>query len=542
MLTRANTYDEVYGAFKWPTPTRYNIALDTCDKHADTTPDAPALIHETEDGGVTSYSFLAIRRLACRAANTFAGHGIGRGDRVGILLGQTPETLISHLGCWRAGLISLPLFTLFGEDALAYRLENSGARALVTDRENFAKVAAIRDRLTSLEHIFLIDGDESGASDFHAALDDASDAHVAFETSAEHPAFLAYTSGTTGPPKGALHAHRSMLGHIPGFALPHEFFGQDGDLCWSPADWAWLGGLMDVLMPCLWFGKPVVAFRGRGRFDPERAYEIIAKHRVRNLFMVPTMLKLMRRTPIPNGLSLRTLISGGESVGAELVEWGRERFSININEIYGQTECNLVLGHIPALMPAKPGSLGRPSPGHTVSVIDDDGHEVPRGEEGEIACRRPNPVIMLEYWRDPQATVQKYAGDWLRTGDLGTCDEDGYFWFKGRADDVITTSGYRVGPGEIEDSLLKHPAVAVAAAIGIPDPVRTEIIKAFVVTAEGVNATNELAVEIQEWVRSRLAAHEYPREIEFIDELPMTPTGKIMRRILREREIEKRED
>ena len=541
MLKRAETYEEVCAAFKWPTPARYNIALDTCDKHADTTPDASALIHESQDGEVSTYSFRAIQRLACRAANAFAGAGIGRGDRVGILLGQSPETLVTHLGCWRSGIVSLPLFTLFGADALEYRLENSGAKALVTDRENYAKVAAIRDRLPALERVYLIDGVEDGVADFHATLDQASDSHTAVDTSAEDPAFLAYTSGTTGPPKGALHAHRTMLGHIPGFALPHEFFGRDNDLCWSPADWAWLGGLMDVLMPCLWFGRPVVAFRGHGRFDPERAYDVIARHRVMNLFMVPTMLKLMRQTPVPERVSLRTIISGGESVGTELIAWGQEQFGLNINEIYGQTECNLVLGHIPALMPAKPGSLGRPSPGHVVSVIDENGHELPDGEEGEIACRRPDPVIMLEYWRNPDATEKKYTGDWLRTGDHATRDDEGYFWFKGRADDLITTSGYRVGPGEIEDSLIRHPAVAVAAAIGVPDPVRTEIIKAFIVPSAGTEASAELAGEIQQWVRTRLAAHEYPREIEFVDQLPMTATGKVMRRVLRQREIDKRE-
>ena len=542
MLRQAATYEEVCAAFEWPAPARYNIALDTCDKHADTAPDATALIHESEDGAATRYSFRAIQRLACRAANLFAAAGIRRGDRVGILLGQAPETLVTHLGCWRSGIVSLPLFTLFGEDALAYRLANSGARALVTDRENHAKVAAIRDRLPALEQVFLIDGAADGAADFHAALERADDSHAAVDTSAEDPAFLAYTSGTTGPPKGALHAHRSMLGHIPGFALPHEFFGRDDDLCWSPADWAWLGGLMDVLMPCLWFGRPVVAFRGRGRFDPERAYEVIARHRVRNLFMVPTMLKLMRQAPVPREVSLRTVISGGETVGIELLAWGRERLGLDINEIYGQTECNLVLAHVPALMAARPGSLGRPSPGHVVGVIDEEGRELGAGEEGEIACRRPDPVIMLEYWRDREATAAKYAGDWLRTGDLGRRDDEGYFWFKGRADDVITTSGYRVGPGEIEDSLIRHPAVALAAVIGVPDPVRTEIIKAFIVPSAGAAVSAALADEFRQWVRTRLAAHEYPREIEFVDQLPTTATGKIMRRLLRQREVDKQKN
>ena len=542
MLKRAATYEEVCAAFEWPAPARYNIALDTCDKHAHTAPDTTALIHESEDGAATRYSFRAIQRLACRAANLFADAGIRRGDRVAILLGQAPETLVTHLGCWRSGIVSLPLFTLFGEDALAYRLENSGARALVTDRENHAKVAAIRDRLPALERVFLIDGDGDGAADFHAALERAADTHAAVDTSAEDPALLAYTSGTTGPPKGALHAHRTMLGHIPGFALPHEFFGRDDDLCWSPADWAWLGGLMDVLMPCLWFGRPVVAFRGRGPFDPERAYEVIARHRVRNLFMVPTMLKLMRQTPVPREVSLRTVISGGETVGAELIAWGRERLGLDINEIYGQTECNLVLAHVPALMAARPGSLGRPSPGHVVGVIDENGRELGAGEEGEIACRRPDPVIMLEYWRDPEATAAKYAGDWLRTGDLGRRDDEGYFWFKGRADDVITTSGYRVGPGEIEDTLIRHPAVALAAVVGVPDPVRTEIIKAFIVPSAGATASAALAGEIRQWVRTRLAAHEYPREIEFVDQLPTTATGKVMRRLLRQREVDKQKN
>ncbi|MBM3511512.1 MAG: AMP-binding protein [Alphaproteobacteria bacterium] len=539
MLKAAATYDEVCRRFRWRIPTRYNIARDVCDRHAQATPRAIALIHETDDGTVRRYTFAKVRELAGRAANLFAAHGVERGDRIGVLLGQTPETLLAHLGAWKLGAVTIPMFTLFGADALEYRINDAGAKVVVTDHDNWPKIAAIRDRCPTLAHVFLIDGDDVGALDFWKLVARASPERATLRTRADEPAFLAYTSGTTGLPKGALHAHRTMLGHMPGFDLPHEFFGQDGDRSWSPADWAWMGGLADVLLPTLWHGKPVVAFRPKGRFDPERAYAAIAKHRVRNLFMVPTMLKLMRATPVPAGLDLRTIISGGEAVGAELIEWGRGQFGLAINEIYGQTECNLVLAHVPKLMAAKPGALGRATPGHRVAVVDADGTPLPPGAEGEIAVARPDPVMLIGYWNNPDATRKKYAREWLLTGDLGAMDEDGYFWFKGRADDVITSGGYRIGPGEIEDTLLKHPAVAVAAAVGVPDAIRTELVKAFIVPKPGVVPTDALAAEIQRWVRERLAAHEYPRLIEFVTEMPMTATGKVMRRVLRTCEIEK---
>lgn len=539
MLQPAGTYREVYDSFVWRIPERYNIAVDVVDRHADATPDAPALIYETPDGRTTTYSFLDMKRLSNRCANLLAAHGIQPGDRFAILLGQTPETALTHVGCWKLGAISIPMFTLFGEEALEFRLSNSGAKGILTDRENYPKIAAIRDRLPDLNTVFLTDGAETGALDFRHEMEAAADAFRPRDSRPDDPAFLSYTSGTTGSPKGALHAHRTMLGHMPGFDIAHGFYGFEGDLHWSPADWAWIAGLMDVLMPTWWHGKPVLAFRAQGRFDPEQAFHMIAKHQVRNSLLVPTMLKLMRQVPNPAKVDMRSIVSGGEAVGVEILEWGRRQFGFDIAEGFGQTECNLVLSHVPTLMPPKTGSLGQPSPGHVGAIVDDHGNILPAGETGNIAFKRPDPVMMLRYWNNPEATEQKYAGDWLITGDHGTCDEDGYFWFVGRADDVITSSGYRIGPGEIEDCLLKHPAVVLAAAIGVPDPDRTEVIKAFVVLADGQQGGRALEDELRAFVRGRLAKHEYPRQIEFVTDLPTTATGKVIRRVLRQREMEK---
>jgi acetyl-CoA synthetase len=332
-----------------------------------------------------------------------------------------------------------------------------------------------------------------------------------------------------------------MLGHLPGAEFCLDFFPQPGDLMWSPADWAWLAGLMDVLMPAWYHGVPILTFRAP-RFDPEQAFAMIGRHGVRTTLLVPTMLRLMRQVPNPVerfNARLRAIYSGGEPVGKELLEWSTEVLNLPINEVFGQTECNLVLGSNASVMPIKPGSIGRAIPGHVAAIVDDAGQPVPSGTIGNIAFRRPDPVMMLEYWHNEEATRDKYANDWLLTGDLGTCDEDGYFWFQGRADDIITSGGYRIGPSEIEDALVRHPAVIMAAAIGVPDPVRTESIKAFVIVKEAAQRSDKLAEEIRSFVREHLAKHEVPREIEFVDALPMTTTGKIQRRKLREAERNK---
>ncbi|MFO0998276.1 MAG: acyl-CoA synthetase [Alphaproteobacteria bacterium] len=530
MLEACGSYEDVRAAFRWRIPPRYNIAVDVCDRHPS---DRVALIVEDETGVESTYTFGAIRSLSNRCANLLAARGITAGDRVGILLSQGVELPIVHLATYKLGAIALPLFTLFGPEALAHRLKDSGAKVVVTDRIGAEKIASIHRELPALAHLIIVDGE---ADALWPLLDRASDAFTPVDTAADDPALILYTSGTTGPPKGALHAHRVVLGHGPGVAFPHEFFPQAGDRFWTPADWAWAGGLLNVLLSSWQCGVTVVAHRAR-KFDPEAAYALMARQGVRNTFLPPTALKLMRQARPRHPVALRTVASGGEPLGQELVAWGREALGVTINEFYGQTECNLVLGNCAHVMPIKPGSMGRPIPGHAVAVIGEDGTPCRPGQSGAIAILRPDPVMFLGYWRNEDATARKFIGDWMTTGDLGQMDEDGYFWFLGREDDVITSGAYRIGPGEIEDCLLKHPAVAMAAAVGVPDPLRTEIVKAFIVTKPGERRDGDLARAIQDFVKTRLAAHEYPRLIEFVDALPMTATGKIIRRALRERSI-----
>ena len=379
-------------------------------------------------------------------------------------------------------------------------------------------------------------GGIDGTLDYDQLLTAASAEFTAVVTLADDPAIIIYTSGTTGQPKGALHAQRFLLGHLPGVLLPHDFPPKPGDLFWTPADWAWIGGLYDVLFPAWHWGLPVVAHRAR-RFDPEHALDLMARYGIRNVFLPPTALKLIRRSGsgIPADLRLRSVGSGGETLGAELLDWGRENLGVTINEFYGQTECNLVVSNSAGLMEVRPGSMGRPVPGHQVAVVDEGGAVLPPGEVGEIAVRRPDPVMFLRYWNQPAATQSKFIGDWMLTGDRGSADDDSYLWYQARNDDVITSGAYRIGPGEIEDCLLRHPAVAMVAVVGVPDPLRTQIVKAFVVPAPHVTPTDALTAELQRFVRERLAAHEYPRAIEYIDALPLTATGKVMRRELRNR-------
>jgi acetyl-CoA synthetase len=330
-----------------------------------------------------------------------------------------------------------------------------------------------------------------------------------------------------------------LLGHIPGIEIPHNFFPKEDDLFWTPADWAWLGGLTDVLLPSWYHGVPVVAYRAK-KFDPEYAFHLMAKYGIRNSFLPPTALKLMRQVKEPESryaYQMRTIGSGGETLGIELLEWGKTTFGFTINEFYGQTEVNLVVGNCYEVMEVKPGSMGRAVPGHVVEIVDDEGNVLPPNTTGNVGIKHPDPVMFLGYWKNPDATNERYVGDWYLTGDMAEKDEDGYFWFVGREDDLITSAGYRIGPGEIEDCLIKHPTVAMAAVIGSPDEVRGEIVKAFIALKPGVTADRELEDEIKNYVRSRLAAHEYPREIEFVDELPMTATGKIIRKELRNLEI-----
>jgi len=530
VLPRLSSYDDVYRQFRWNIPARYNIGVDVCDRWADVEPGRLAILHVHADGREEAVSYGALRETSNRLANVLRAQGVARGDRVAIMLPQMPEVAAAHVAIYKLGAVALPVAVLFGPDALSYRLQNSGAKALITNAQGLAKLDGVRNEVPDLACVLSVD-------DFADLLAHGSADFMPVDTAADDPAMMIYTSGTTGQPKGALHAHRVLLGHLPGIELPHFEFPQADDRYWTPADWAWAGGLLDALLPSLHHGVPVVAFKF-DKFDPERAFALMAQTRVRNAFIPPTALRMMRAAPNPRGrydLQLRSVASGGESLGVEALEWGKEAFGLLINEFYGQTECNLVLGSCAQLGTLKPGAIGKPVPGHNVAVIGKDGRPLRPGEIGQIAVQRPDPVMFLEYWGKPAATRDKFIGDWMTTGDQGVADDEGYISFVGRDDDVITSSGFRIGPGEIEDCLLRHPAVALAAVIGKPDPIRTEIVKAFIVLKKGQAPSDALAAEIQTFVRTRLSAHEYPREVAFIDDMPMTTTGKVIRRLLREK-------
>lgn len=535
VLPRLDNYDDVYRQFRWRVPARYNIGVDICDRWADAEPGRLAILHVHADGREDAISFAALRETSNRLANVLRAHGVKRGDRVAIMLPQAPEVAAAHVAIYKLGAVALPIAVLFGPDALSYRLQNSGARALLTNAQGLAKLDGIRGEVPELSCVLSID--REGAGGFSELLARASAQFTAVDTAADDPAMMIYTSGTTGQPKGALHAHRVLIGHLPGVELPHFPFPQAGDRYWTPADWAWAGGLLDVLLPSLHHGVAVVA-RKFDKFDPDDAFALMQSAGVRNAFIPPTALRMMRAVPSPRGrydFKLRSVASGGESLGIEALEWGKSAFGLAINEFYGQTECNLVLGSCAALGVLKPGAIGKPVPGHTVAVIGNDSGRLRAGEVGQIAVLRPDPVMFLEYWGKPQATRDKFIGDWMTTGDQGVMDDEGYVSFVGRDDDVITSSGFRIGPGEIEDCLIRHPAVALAAVVGKPDPLRTEIVKAFIVLKKGQAPSDALAAEIQNFVKTRLSGHEYPREVAFIDDLPMTTTGKVIRRLLRER-------
>lgn len=532
-------FEELYRTFSWRLPPLYNMGTDVCDKWA-CGGDRLALIDIPAQGEPARLSFADLARRSNRWAHALAGLGLGRGDRVAVVLSQRPETALAHIATHKLGAIAVPLAVLFGDEALEYRLRDSGARAVVFDEVTAPKLDRIKDRLPDLRHFIAVNRaalDLRGAVLSSALEEKAHDQFAAAETRPGDPATIIYTSGTTGPPKGALLPHSALIGHLPAFVLFNNLAPQPGDLLWSPADWAWIGGLFNVLWAGWHYGIPVAAYR-QSKFDPERAFWILEQYGIRNTFLFPTALKLMREIHprgMRRGVGLRSVYSAGEPVGEELIAWGEEVFGVTINEFFGQTEMNLIAGNCAAVMPVKPGSIGKPYPGHRVDVLDEQGRPVPPGDLGELAVRRPDPVMFLGYWNNPEATRQKFIGDWAMMGDLATKDEDGYLWFKARRDDVIKSGAYRIGPGEVEECLLKHPAVAVAAVVGIPDPQRGQAVKAFVRLAAGHAPGAALAEELQRLVKDRIGFHAYPRSVEFVDELPLTTTGKLQRFVLRER-------
>lgn len=537
MLAERSTYEELCRDFRWHIPERFNIGTAVADVWAAREPDRVCLQHFSPDGRHLSMTYGTLAARSSAFARGLADKGIGAGDRVAILLPQGFETVIAHLAIYKLGAIALPLALLFGADALAFRLRDAGVRAVVTNAFGFERLTDIRNGLEALSLVVVTEDEvRADAIPFAAMEVESSKPFVPVDSGPDDPALMIYTSGTTGPPKGALHGHRVLLGHVPGFQMHHEFLPQPDDRIWTPADWAWAGGLLNVLLPALLLSVPVVSSPGQ-KFDPHMAYRIMAEMEVRNAFIPPTALRLMKSVEDPlrhYDLKLRTIGTAGEALGRETWDWVRRTLGITINEFYGQTECNIVIGSIGKLGVSRPGPIGKAVPGHVVAIIDEDGREVPPDTAGQIAVRYPDPVMFLRYWNDEGATKRKFIGDWMTTGDLGRMDDEGYITFIGRNDDVITSSGYRIGPSEVEDCLASHPAVQLAAVVGKPDPVRTEIVKAYVMLRQGFAASEALGAEISNWVKTRLSMHEYPREVAFVDTLPLTTSGKVIRRFLRE--------
>jgi len=552
----------LHAGFRWDVPEHFNIAEVCCGRWA-AGPDATkriAIQAHGERPGSLFCSYAKLQDAANRLSNLLAVLGVARGDRVAIVLPQRVETAVAYMAVFQMGAVAVPLSMLFGPEALEYRLQDSGAVVALCDEGTIENLLAARGACPALRTVLGVGG-AAGQADIDYELQTALQL-PRFEpvaTRADDGAVLIYTSGTTGPPKGALMPHRALIGNLSGFVCSQNWFGFDertpGEskaVFWSPADWAWTGGLMDALLPTLYFGRPIVACNSR--FSPELAFQILQDHAVTHTFLFPTALKaMMKACPRPRRawrLKLQGLMSGGEAVGGAVFDWCRDALGVTVNEIFGQTEVNYVVGSCTRFWPARAGSMGRPYPGHRVAVIDDNGGECPVGVPGEVAVNRhdihgdPDPVFFLGYWNNDAATRAKFTGGarldgWCRTGDLALRDADGYLWYQGRADDVFKSSGYRIGPGEIENCLVRHPAVANAAVVPKPDRERGALVKAYVVLAPGFSRGQALVHELQDHVRGKLAPYEYPKEIEFIDALPMTTTGKVQRRVLRLQEEER---
>jgi acetyl-CoA synthetase len=551
--------------FAWHVPEHFNMAQSCCGRWAEQK-DAGQRVAIIEHGPKRSvrHSYADLQRSADRFSHLLHSQGVQPGDRIALVLPQRFETAAAYMGILQMGAVAVPLSLLFGPDALSYRLQDSGAVAALVDEQALANVRQVRNDCPQLRLLIGI-GDAAAACDLAWPADHGPTRRTTrVNTLAEDPAVLIYTSGTTGPPKGALIPHRALIGNLSGFVCSQNWFGFDPSnhqpheskaVFWSPADWAWTGGLMDALLPTLYLGRPIVAWAGR--FSPELAFELMQSHGVSHTFLFPTALKaMMKAYPQPAQhfkLRLQAIMSAGEAVGDAVFGYCRDQLGVIVNEMFGQTEINYIVGNCAfndqrqggVGWPAKPGSMGKGYPGHRVDVIDEQGLPVPDGVPGDVALNRynhhgqPDPIFFLGYWNNPKSTAEKYTGDWCRTGDLAVRDADGYLWYQGRSDDVFKAAGYRIGPSEIENCLVKHPAVANAAVVPKPDPERGALVKAYVVLAPGHAPSEALVQALQTHVRGLLAPYEYPKEIEFIDALPMTTTGKVQRRVLRLQEQER---
>ena len=532
-LVQRQDYTATHAGFRWAIPEYFNIGRAICSDWAAVAPDQVAIVDVGLDGTARRMTYADLEKASNQLANHLQASGVVQGDVVAILLPQSIETAIAHIAALKLGAVTLPLFMLFGPEALEHRLTDAAAKVVVTHAEGAALIHNLSDVLPDLDILTI------GGSDWESMRKHGTTTFETVRTRADDPAILIYTSGTTGAPKGALHAHRVLLAHLPGFETSLNFAPKPEDVIWTPADWAWIGGLLDVLMPALYHGIPVISHRF-AKFSGPAALDLMKNHDVTLAFLPPTALKLMRLEADAKDwrLKLRAVSSGGEALSPDLIAWGQDVLGCEINELYGQTECNLVLMSCTAMEPVTPGMLGRPVAGFDVDIIDPEtGVRLAEGIEGAIAVLAPNPVMFLRYLNRPEATQDKYIqgpdGQWLVMGDRGVRRADGLFQFVGRDDDVISSAGYRIGPSEVEACLIGHNAVALAGVVGMPDPIRGSIVAAYVTLKDGYVGSDALAADIAKHVKARLAAYEYPRVVRFLDALPMTTTGKIIRADLR---------
>src|SRR3954469_13276574 len=516
----ASKYDQLCAEHEWNVPERYNIVQDVCDKHPR---DKPAMVWERYDGATRELTWGEMQDLSSQAADWLAEHGGQRGDRVAAVLPPTPETAAIFFATWKIGAILLSMSVLYGDDGIRHRLTDSQAKVLVTDEPNAPRFDA-----SWVEEILVLGADTlSGLStEFETA-----------DTSADDPAQLYYTSGTTGVAKGVVHAHRYILGHEE-FVYCHDV--QDAERFHGMGEWAWAAGIAPLLGP--WrLGAVQCVYQREGGFDPHKQLDFLSRHEATNVFTTPTAMRSMMGisdagTRYPQ--KFRRVCSAGEPLNPEAIRFFREQYGLTVLDYYGLTESYPLVANFP-WMDVREGSMGRPMPGWDVRILDEDEHEVAAGERGEICLRaRSNPHYPLGYWRNEDAARETFGGDWFHTKDAATMDEEGYVWYAGRADDVIISAGYRIGPFEVESACIEHPAVREAAAVASPDERRGNVVKAFIVLAEGHEGSDELAAEISGFVRERLSQYAYPRRVEFVDDLPKTLTGKIRRIELRERERE----
>jgi acetyl-CoA synthetase len=561
-MSRQDHYASLHGDFAWNVPEKFNIAEMCLNRWARETPGAVAILQDAGTAPALPFTYAGLQRDARRLSNALGSLGVARGDRVAVIMPQRPQTAIALMAVFQMGAIAVPLSTLFGAEALQSRLNDSGARVAIVDESSAEVIAALREACPALLKVMGAGAaDSAGDVSWSGSLAAAAADFEPTDTRADDPALLIYTSGTTGPAKGAVIPHRALIGNLSGFVASQNWFEGDGPF-WSPADWAWTGGLWDALLPTLYFGRTIVA--SRARFDADLALKLMERHQVTHTFLFPTALKaMMRVAPEPRTshprLALKCIMSAGEAVGEGVFAYCRDKLGIVVNEMFGQTEMNYVVGNCGHYRtrsgkrapgwPPRAGSMGRPYPGHRIAVIDDDGELCPAGVAGDIAVHprdihgQRDPIFFLGYWHNERATHAKFTGvpfeSWCRTGDRAVMDADGYLWYQGRSDDQFKTSGYRVGPSEIEDCLARHPAVSQVAVVPKPDAERGAVVKAFIVPAVGVAADAQLVEDLQQLVRSRLAPYETPKDIEFVQSLPMTATGKLQRNVLKQLEIDR---